>query len=35
MTKRETRSFSKDFKEQVVQLYLAGKPRQISLENMI
>lgn len=27
MTKRERRSFSKDFKEQVVQLHLAGKPR--------
>lgn len=27
MTKRERRSFSKDFKEQGVQLHLAGKPR--------
>lgn len=27
MTKRERISFSKDFKEQVVQLRLAGKPR--------
>ena len=27
MTRRERRSFSKDFKEQVVQLHLAGKPR--------
>lgn len=27
MTKRERRLFSKDFKEQVVQLHLAGKPR--------
>lgn len=27
MTKRERRSFSKDFKKQVVQLHLAGKPR--------
>ena len=27
MTKRERKSFSKDFKEQVVQLHLAGKPR--------
>lgn len=27
MTKRERRLFSKDFKEQVVQLHLSGKPR--------
>ena len=27
MEKRARRSFSKEFKEQVVKLYLAGKPR--------
>ncbi|GAA4060898.1 hypothetical protein GCM10022410_04940 [Amphibacillus indicireducens] len=27
MTKRKRRTFSKTFKEQVVQLYLSGKPR--------
>jgi len=27
MTKRKRRTFSKEFKEQVVQLYEAGKPR--------
>jgi transposase len=27
MTKRQRRTFTKTFKEQVVQLYLSGKPR--------
>ncbi|MDC3413766.1 transposase, partial [Aquibacillus sp. 3ASR75-11] len=27
MTKRERRTFSKEFKEQIVQLHLSGKPR--------
>lgn len=27
MTKRERRSFTKEFKEQIVQLHLTGKPR--------
>ncbi|MET3683252.1 transposase [Alkalibacillus flavidus] len=27
MTKRQRRSFSKEFKEQLVQLYTSGKPR--------
>lgn len=27
MTKRERRTFSKDFKEQIVQLHLSDKPR--------
>ncbi|GIP62792.1 hypothetical protein J32TS6_13470 [Virgibacillus pantothenticus] len=27
MTKRERKTFSKEFKEQIVQLHLSGKPR--------
>ncbi|MBP2634028.1 MAG: hypothetical protein H6Q70_4656 [Firmicutes bacterium] len=35
MTKRERRTYTEEFKNQMVQLYLNDKPRQRLLGNMI
>lgn len=35
MTKRPRRTFTKEFKEQIVQLYLSGKPINIMYENQL